>query len=46
MGRTKFTAEEKREMVLEYFAVARGQRGRWLAQRDVNRPGVSGDSTS
>ena len=36
MGRTKFTAEEKREMVLEYFAVARGQRGRWLAQRDVS----------
>ena len=35
MSRQRLTAEQKRELVLEYLTLPHGQRGRWLAEHDV-----------
>lgn len=37
MSKPTFTAEEKRELVLEYLALPYGSRGRWIESRALNR---------
>lgn len=37
MSKQRLTAEEKRELVLEYLALPYGARERWIEARDLNR---------
>lgn len=35
MSRPRLTAEQKRELVLEFMAIPRGKRGKWLEKQDI-----------